>query len=48
MYGGFVWSKECMAISNGADSVLLASLQADHYPLLNAYANFLDSFAGLS
>ncbi len=42
MYGGFSWSKDCMAIGNRADAVLLARLRAGHTPLLKAYANLLD------
>ncbi len=37
MYGGFSWSKDRMATSNRADTVLLARLRADHTPLPNAY-----------
>ncbi len=41
VYGGFPWSKNCMAISNRADTVLLARLRAGHTPLLKAYAYLL-------
>ncbi len=39
MYGGFSWSKNSMAISNHADTVLLARLRTSHTPLLKAYGN---------
>ncbi len=42
VYGGFSWSKDCMATSNRANAVLLARLRAGHTPLLKAYANLLD------
>ncbi len=42
VYGGFSWSKDCMATSNRADAVLLARLRAGHTQLLKAYANLLD------
>ncbi len=42
MYGGFSWSKDCMATSNRAVAVLLARLRAGYTPLLKAYANLLD------
>ncbi len=45
VYGGFSWSKDCMATSNRADAVLLARLRTGHTPLLKAYANLLDPFA---
>ncbi len=45
MYGGFSWSKDCMATSNRADAVLLARLRAGHTPLLKAYENLLDPSA---
>ncbi len=45
MYGGFSWSRDCMATSNRADAVLLACLRAGHTPLLKAYANLLDPSA---
>ncbi len=45
VYGGFCWSKECMATSNRADAVLLARLRAGHTPLLKADANLLDPSA---
>ncbi len=45
MYGGFSWSKDCMANCNRADAVLIARLRAGHTPLLKAYANLLDSSA---
>ncbi len=45
MYGGFSWSKDCMATSNRADAVLLARLRAGHAPLLKAYANLLSPSA---
>ncbi len=32
VYGGFSWSKDCKAISNRADAVLLARLRAGHTP----------------
>ncbi len=42
MYGGFSWSKDCMATSNRADAVLLARLRVGHTQLLKTYANFLE------
>ncbi len=45
VYGGFSWSKDCMATSNRADAVLLARLRAGFTPLLKAYANLLDPSA---
>ncbi len=45
VYGGFSWSKDCMATSHRADAVLLAHLRAGHTPLLKAYANLLDPSA---
>ncbi len=45
VYGGFSWSKDCMATSNRADAVLLARLRAGHTPLLKVYANLLDPSA---
>ncbi len=41
VYGGFSWSKDCIATSNRADAVILARLRAGHTPLLKAYANLL-------
>ncbi len=43
---GFSLSKDCMAISNRADAVLLARLRAGHTPLLKACAYLLDLSAG--
>ncbi len=45
VYGGFSWSKDCMATSNRADAVLLGRLRAGHTPLLRVYANLLDPSA---
>ncbi len=45
VYGGFPWSKDCMATSNRADAVLLARMRAGHTPLLKAYTNLLDPSA---
>ncbi len=42
VYGGFTWSKDCMAISNRADAALFARIRGGHTPLLKAYANLLD------
>ncbi len=41
----FSWSKDCKAISNRADAILLARLRAGHTSLLKAYANLLDPSA---
>ncbi len=46
MYDRLSWFKDCMAISNRANAVLLARLRAGHTPLLKAYANVLDPSAG--
>ncbi len=45
MYGGFSWSKNCMATTNRATAALLTRLRAGHTPLLKAYANLLDPSA---
>ncbi len=45
VYGGFSWSKDCMATNNRTDAVLLEPLRAGHSPFLNAYANLLDPSA---
>ncbi len=42
---GFSWSKDCMAINNRADAVLVAHLRVGRTPLLKAYANLLDTSA---
>ncbi len=45
VYGGFSWSKDCMATNNRADAVLLARLRVGHAPLLKTYAILLDPSA---
>ncbi len=39
VYGGFSWSKDCMATTNRADAVPLARLRAGYTPLLKAYSS---------
>ncbi len=41
VYGGFSWSKDCMATSDREDAVILARLQAGHIPLLKLGRTFI-------
>ncbi len=45
VYEHFSWKADCIAISNRADAVLLARLQAGHTQLLKACAHLLDQAA---
>ncbi len=42
VYYNLSWKADCIATSNQADGVLLASLRSGHTPFLKAYAHLLD------
>ncbi len=42
MYGGFSWSKDCMATNSRADAVFLARLRTSDALLLKVYVYLLD------